>query len=82
MSVPYSRTLFFRDKGVIYGTAADGAELFEQWVKKTFKLGARPLTVTLTPVSRDKLFDTLLAGDGEGRLYIAGSQRRARNRGD
>ena len=32
---------------------------------KTFALGARPLTVPLTPVSRDKLFDTLLAGDGD-----------------
>jgi ABC-type amino acid transport substrate-binding protein len=63
--VPYSPTLFFEDKGAIYGTAANGAQLFEEWINKTFGLGARPLTVTLTPVSRDKLFDTLLAGDGD-----------------
>jgi membrane-bound lytic murein transglycosylase MltF len=63
--VPYSPTLFFEDKGTIYGTAAKGAQLFEEWINKTFKLGARPLTVPLTPVSRDKLFDTLLAGDGD-----------------
>jgi membrane-bound lytic murein transglycosylase MltF len=63
--VPYSPTLFFEDRGTIYGTAANGAQLFEEWVNKTFKLGARPLTVPLTPVSRDKLFDTLLAGDGD-----------------
>lgn len=63
MGVPYSRTLFFRDKGALYGTTADGAQLVESWINKTFKLGTRPLTVTLTPVSRDKLFDTLLAGD-------------------
>jgi membrane-bound lytic murein transglycosylase MltF len=62
---PYSPTLFFEDRGTIYGTAANGAQLFEEWINKTFKLGARPLTVTLTPVSRDKLFDTLLAGDGD-----------------
>jgi ABC-type amino acid transport substrate-binding protein len=62
---PYSPTLFFEDKGVIYGTAANGAQLFEEWVNKTFALGTRPLTVPLTPVSRDKLFDTLLAGDGD-----------------
>jgi membrane-bound lytic murein transglycosylase MltF len=62
---PYSPTLFFEDKGTIYGTAANGAQLFEQWVNKTFTLGARPLTVPLTPVPRDKLFDTLLAGDGD-----------------
>ena len=63
--VPYSPTLFFEDKGTIYGTAANGAQLFEEWVNKTFALGARRLTVPLTPVSRDKLFDTLLAGDGD-----------------
>ena len=63
--VPYSPTLFFEDKGTIYGTAANGAQLFEEWVNKTFALGARRLTVPLTPVSRDKLFDTMLAGDGD-----------------
>src|SRR6516162_6113327 len=63
--VPYSPTLFFEDKGTIYGTATNGAQLFEEWINKTFALGARPLTVPLTPVSRDKLFDTLLAGDGD-----------------
>jgi membrane-bound lytic murein transglycosylase MltF len=63
--VPYSPTLFFEDKGTIYGTAANGAQLFERWINKTFALGARPLTVPLTPVSRDKLLDTLLAGDGD-----------------
>jgi membrane-bound lytic murein transglycosylase MltF len=63
--VPYSPTLFFEDKGTIYGTAANGAQLFETWINKTFALGARPLTVPLTPVSRDKLFDTLLTGHGD-----------------
>ena len=63
--VPYSPTLFFEDKGTIYGTAANGAQLFEEWINKTFALGARPLTVPLTPMSRDKLFDALLAGDGD-----------------
>jgi membrane-bound lytic murein transglycosylase MltF len=63
--VPYSSTLFFEDKGTIYGTAAYGAQLFEQWVNKTFALGARPLSVLMIPVSRDKLFDTLLAGEGD-----------------
>jgi membrane-bound lytic murein transglycosylase MltF len=63
--VPYSPTLFFEDKGTIYGTAANGAQLFEDRVNKAFALGSRRLTVPLTPVSRDKLFDTLLAGDGD-----------------
>jgi membrane-bound lytic murein transglycosylase MltF len=63
--VPYSRTLFFEDKGTIYGTAAEGAQLFQKWVNKTFKLRARPLTVLVSPVSRDKLFDALLDGYGD-----------------
>ena len=48
-----------------HGTAADGAQLFEGWINKTFKLGARPLTVALIPTSRDRLFDALLAGEGD-----------------
>jgi membrane-bound lytic murein transglycosylase MltF len=63
--VPYSFTMFFEDKGAIYGTAANGAQLFEAWINKTFRLGPRPLSVPVSPVSRDKLFDTLLAGDGD-----------------
>src|SRR6516225_3044223 len=59
--VPYSPTLFFEDKGTIYGTAANGAQLFEHWVNKTFAFGSRPLTVAMTAASRDKLFKTLLA---------------------
>jgi membrane-bound lytic murein transglycosylase MltF len=77
--VPYSPTLFFEDKGTIYGTAANGAQLFEEWVNKTFALGARRLSVPLTPVSRDKLFDTLLAGDGDiaaGDITITDERRK------
>jgi membrane-bound lytic murein transglycosylase MltF len=63
--VPYSPTLFFEDKGAVYGTAVNGAQLFENWLNKTFPLRAQPMTVSLNPVSRDKLFDALLAGDGD-----------------
>jgi membrane-bound lytic murein transglycosylase MltF len=77
--VPYSLTLFFQDKGTIYGTSAYGAQLFEDWVNKTFALRARPLTAPLSPVSRDKLFDTLLAGDGDiaaGNITITEERRK------
>jgi membrane-bound lytic murein transglycosylase MltF len=63
--VPVSQTLFFVDKGALYGTTADGVQLLQKWFNKTFKLGARPLTVRLIPTSRDKLFDAILAGDGD-----------------
>ena len=36
--VPYSPTLFFADKGTIYGAAANGAQLFEKWVNKKLHL--------------------------------------------
>jgi membrane-bound lytic murein transglycosylase MltF len=65
VAVPYSPTLYFQDKGATYGTAATIAQLLEDWINKTFALGARPLTVLLTPTSRDKLFDTLLAGEAD-----------------
>ena len=77
--VPYNPTLFFEDKGTIYGTAAYGAQQFEEWVNKTFALRARPLSVPLTPVSRDKLFDTVLAGDGDvaaGNITITEERRK------
>src|SRR5271170_2253521 len=65
MLVPYSQTLFFQDKGRVYGTTVEAAQLFEGWVNKTFNLGSRPLTVGLIATSRDRLFDALLAGEGD-----------------
>jgi membrane-bound lytic murein transglycosylase MltF len=65
MIVPYSRTLFFRDKAVVYGVSANNGELLEQWINTTFKTGARPVTVELSPVSRDRLIPALLAGEGD-----------------
>jgi ABC-type amino acid transport substrate-binding protein len=63
--VPVSPTLCFVDKGTLYGTTADAVQLLQEWLNKTFKLRARPLTVRLIPSSRDKLFDAILAGDGD-----------------
>jgi membrane-bound lytic murein transglycosylase MltF len=77
--VPYSYTLFFEDKGALYGITVDGAHRLEEWVNKTFGLRAQPLTVPLTPVSRDKLLDTLLAGDGDiaaGNITITEERRK------
>lgn len=79
LAVPYSLTLFFEDKGTIYGTTAFGAQLFEAWINKTFALRTRPLTVPLIPVSRGKLFDALLAGEGDiaaGNITITEERRK------
>ena len=63
--VPYSRTLFFRDKAVVYGVSANNGELLEKWINTTFKTGSRPVTVELFPVTRNRLIPALLAGEGD-----------------
>src|SRR5678815_5715763 len=55
--VPYSRTLYFIDKGSERGITADLAREFEKHLnaRHAKQLGKRPLTVVLIPTSRDKL---------------------------
>jgi membrane-bound lytic murein transglycosylase MltF len=67
--VPYSRTLYFIDKGRERGAAADLMRQFERWVNKKHAkaLGKRPLTLVVVPATRDKL----LADLTEGRADIA-----------
>jgi membrane-bound lytic murein transglycosylase MltF len=63
--VPYSRTLFFEDRGTLYGTTVQAGQALETWINKTFETGRRPLVVTLTPTSRDRLVQELIAGHGD-----------------
>lgn len=65
MLIPYSRTLFFQDRGRVYGVTAEQAGAFEDWYNRTFRTGARPLTVALIPTSRERLIPALLAGEGD-----------------
>ncbi len=67
--VPYSRSLYFVDKGKERGIAAYLIRNFERWVnqKHAKQLGKRPLTVFVVVATRDKLRDDLL----EGRADIA-----------
>ncbi|HTW28274.1 MAG TPA: transporter substrate-binding domain-containing protein [Acetobacteraceae bacterium] len=65
MLVPYGRTLFFQDRGTLYGVTVNAAQLLESWLNVTFKTGRRPLVVALLPTSRDHLLDELLAGRGD-----------------
>ena len=55
--VPYSRTLFFVDKGRERGLTAELARDFERYLnqKHRAQLGKRPLTVYLIPTTRDRL---------------------------
>jgi membrane-bound lytic murein transglycosylase MltF len=65
--VPYSRTLYFVDKGQERGLTAELAREFEKHLNARYgkQLGNRPLTVVLIPTSRDKLLVNLEAGRGD-----------------
>jgi membrane-bound lytic murein transglycosylase MltF len=65
MLVPYGRTLFFQDRGTVYGVTVHAAQLLETWVNQTFKTDRRPLVVALIPTSREHLLDDLLNGRGD-----------------
>ena len=63
--VPYSRTLYYNDKGRERGITADAVRDFEQYLKLKHKTGNRPITVLLIPTTRDKLIDDLTKGLGD-----------------
>src|SRR5262247_135652 len=65
--IPYSRTLFFVDKGRERGFAADLVRDFERYLnrKHAKQLGKRPLTIYLIATTRDKLLSGLEEGLGD-----------------
>lgn len=65
--VPYSRTLYFNDRGHERGLTAEFARDFERYVNKKYadRLGGRPLTLVLLPTTRDRLLPGLLDGTGD-----------------
>jgi membrane-bound lytic murein transglycosylase MltF len=69
VAAPYSRSLYFNDKGRERGLAADLVRDFEQWINRKYakQLGKRPVTVYLYPATRDKLLPEL----GEGLADIS-----------
>jgi membrane-bound lytic murein transglycosylase MltF len=65
--VPYSRTLYFSDKGHERGLTAELVRDLEKYVNKTYadKLDNRPLTVYIIPTTRDRLLTDLDSGLGD-----------------
>jgi membrane-bound lytic murein transglycosylase MltF len=65
--VPYSRSIYFTDKGRERGIAADLIREFERWVNKKYaaSLGKRPLTVFVVVATRDKLLAALTEGHAD-----------------
>ncbi|MBV9361612.1 MAG: lytic transglycosylase F [Betaproteobacteria bacterium] len=65
--VPYSRTLYFNDRGRQRGLTADTLRDFEIFLNKKFPKKVKPIVVVALPTSRDRL----LSGVLEGRADIA-----------
>ena len=65
--IPYSRTLYFNDKGRERGITADTARDLEHYINKKFKrqLGNRPITIYLIPMTRDVLLQNVANGLGD-----------------
>jgi len=81
---PYSRSLYFNDKGRERGLAADSVRGFEQWINKKYakQLGKRPITVLIIPTTRDKLLPSVVQGTGDiavGNLTITEERRKIVN---
>jgi membrane-bound lytic murein transglycosylase MltF len=63
--VPYSRTLYFNDKGAQRGLTADSLRDFEVWLNQKYKLKNRPITVVAYPTTREALLPGLRDGVGD-----------------
>jgi membrane-bound lytic murein transglycosylase MltF len=55
--VPYSRTLYYKDKARERGVSADNVRDFERYINRKYakELGKRPITVYAIPTTRDAL---------------------------
>jgi membrane-bound lytic murein transglycosylase MltF len=64
VAVPYSRTLYFNDKGRERGISADNARDFEGYINKKYRkqIGNRPITVYLVPTTRDLMLQKVADG--------------------
>jgi membrane-bound lytic murein transglycosylase MltF len=67
VQVPYSRTLFFNDRGAMRGLTADTLSDFEIFLNRKYRAKGRPITVLAVPTTRDRL----ISGLAEGRADIA-----------
>ena len=63
--VPYSRSLYFNDKGAQRGLVADSLKEFEIFLNKKYKLKNRPITVVALPTTREQLLPGLAQGEGD-----------------
>jgi ABC-type amino acid transport substrate-binding protein len=62
--VPYSRSLYFNERGNERGVSAEGVRGFERWLneKHAKELRNRPITVVIVPTTRDRLLEGVASG--------------------
>lgn len=65
--VPYSRTLYFNDKGHERGLTAETVRDFERYLNKKYakQLAKRPITVVILPTTRELLLKNVAQGLGD-----------------
>ncbi|MCZ8260640.1 MAG: transporter substrate-binding domain-containing protein [Beijerinckiaceae bacterium] len=63
--VPFSRTLFFIDRGRQYGLVAEFGSEFETWLNARHKGGAGRVSVVFIPTPRNRMLDALKKGEGD-----------------
>jgi membrane-bound lytic murein transglycosylase MltF len=78
---PYSRSLYFNDKGRERGLTADNVRDFERWINKKYakKLAKRPITLLIFPTTRDRLLPAVAQGLGDiaiGNLTVTEERRK------
>jgi len=76
--VPYSKTLYFVDKGTQRGLAYDGFMLFQEDYNKKRPKGSLPFHVVFVPMARGDMIQALLDGRGDvamGYLTITPERR-------
>jgi membrane-bound lytic murein transglycosylase MltF len=78
--VPYSRTLYFNDRGRERGVTVDLFRNFELYINQKFQkqLGKRPITVYIVPTTRDQLLKNVAGGQGDiaaGNLTVTDARR-------
>ena len=63
--VPYSKTIYFLDKGAERGVAAEIGREFEAWLNKKYNMKSLKIRIAFVPTARDKLLPDLVAGHGD-----------------
>jgi membrane-bound lytic murein transglycosylase MltF len=63
--VPYSKTLFFVDRGRQMGVSAEFGRELENWINLRYKSKELRIRVTFLPTARNRLLDALNKGRGD-----------------